>query len=285
MPYEGDQLQLFNWPDASPVEPKVLPIHRPVWTENKARLISQYLYLFVQITKHGTYIDGFAGPQNPDCPDSWAAKLVLESEPRWLRHFYFYDIDRKKVDYLRALKKEQPEIQGRTVHVSPPGDFNVLVKDLLDSGAIREKEATFCLLDQRTFQCKWSTLKALAQYKSSSHKIELFYFLAAKWFDRAWAAVGNNETRKEWWGRSDLDQLMGLKNNDRAQFLGDRIKDELGYASVKPWPIFQRYGGGATMYYMIHATDHPAAPMLMSRAYRQAVSPQPPRKQLGLFDQ
>ena len=285
MPYEGDQLQLFNWPDASPVEPKVLPIYRPVWTENKARLISQYLYLFVQITKHGTYIDGFAGPQNPDCPDSWAAKLVLESEPRWLRHFYFYDIDRKKVDYLRALKKEQPEIQGRTVHVSPPGDFNVLVKDLLDSGAIREKEATFCLLDQRTFQCKWSTLKALAQYKSSSHKIELFYFLAAKWFDRAWAAVGNNETRKEWWGRSDLDQLMGLKNNDRAQFLGDRIKDELGYASVKPWPIFQRYGGGATMYYMIHATDHPAAPMLMSRAYRQAVSPQPPRKQLGLFDQ
>ena len=285
MPYDGDQLRLFSLPAPSPVEPKVLPIHRPVWTENKARLISQYLYLFVQITKHGTYIDGFAGPQNPDCPDSWAAKLVLESEPRWLRHFYFYDIDRKKVDYLRALKKEQPEIQGRTVHVSPPGDFNVLVKDLLDSGAIREKEATFCLLDQRTFQCKWSTLKALAQYKSSSHKIELFYFLAAKWFDRAWAAVGNNETRKEWWGRSDLDQLMGLKNNDRAQFLGDRIKDELGYASVKPWPIFQRYGGGATMYYMIHATDHPAAPMLMSRAYRQAVSPQPPRKQLGLFDQ
>lgn len=27
------------------------------------------------------------------------------------------------------------------------------------------------------------------------------------------------------------------------------------------------------MYYMIHATDHPDTPMLMSRAYRKAVTP------------
>ena len=289
MPYDEEQLRLFNLPPLLPVEPKVepkvLPIRRPVWTENKARLISRYLYLFVQITKHGTYIDGFAGPQNPNCPDGWAAKLVLESEPRWLRNFYLYDVDPKKVDDLRALKGAQPEVRGRVIHVSPPGDFNLLVSDLLESGVIREKEATFCLLDQRTFECKWSTLKALAQYKSSSHKIELFYFFAVKWFDRAWSVVGDKEKLEEWWGRSDYDQLSGLKNSDRAQLLGNRIKEDLGYASVKPWPIFQRYGGGETMYYMIHATDHPEAPMLMSRAYRQTVTPQAPLRQLDLFNQ
>jgi len=286
LPIEGEQLPLFSLPPPSRVEaqePKVLTPNRPVWTENKALLISRYLYFFVQITKHGTYIDGFAGPQNPDSPDSWAAKLVLESEPRWLRHFYFYDRDPKRVDELLALKDSQPEVKGRKIYVSPPGDFNVLVTQLLDSGVIREREATFCLLDQRTFECKWSTVEALAKYKSSGHKIELFYFFAVKWFDRAWSAVGDRRILEEWWGRTDYHQFGWLRNTERAQLLGNRIREELGYASVKPWPIFKRRGGGETMYYMIHATDHPAAPMLMSRAYRRAVSRQVPRTQLGLF--
>ena len=128
-------------------------------------------------------------------------------------------------------------------------------------------------------------LKSTGAVQSSSHKIELFYFFAVKWFDRAWSAVGDKEKLEEWWGRSDYDQLSGLKNSDRAQLLGNRIKEDLGYASVKPWPIFQRYGGGETMYYMIHATDHPEAPMLMSRAYRQTVTPQAPLRQLDLFNQ
>ncbi len=49
------------------------------WTENKAKLIERYLFYFVLVTKHGTYIDGFAGPQG--VPQNWAAQLVLETEP------------------------------------------------------------------------------------------------------------------------------------------------------------------------------------------------------------
>jgi len=52
-------------------------IERALWTENKAQLIERYLLYFVYITKHGTYIDGFAGPQREDQPEAWAAKLVL----------------------------------------------------------------------------------------------------------------------------------------------------------------------------------------------------------------
>ena len=59
-----------------------------MWTAHKARFIERYLYYFVLVTKHGTYIDGFAGPQQPDDAEMWTAKRVLESEPRWLRHFY-----------------------------------------------------------------------------------------------------------------------------------------------------------------------------------------------------
>jgi hypothetical protein len=63
-----------------------------IWTKNKARLIERYLNLFVQITKHGTYIDGFAGPQEEDENSTgWSARLVLESEPQWFRNFYLFD--------------------------------------------------------------------------------------------------------------------------------------------------------------------------------------------------
>ena len=36
-------------------------IEQPIWTESKAQFIRHYLRYFVQITKHGVYIDGFAG--------------------------------------------------------------------------------------------------------------------------------------------------------------------------------------------------------------------------------
>jgi hypothetical protein len=47
-----------------------------MWTAHKARFIERYLYYFVLVTKHGTYIDGFAGPQQPDDADMWTAKRV-----------------------------------------------------------------------------------------------------------------------------------------------------------------------------------------------------------------
>jgi hypothetical protein len=68
----GKQAGLFEFGDP-PVQRssvvKLRPLRNPIWTENKARLIERYLYYFVLITKHGTYIDGFAGPQYEDRPD------------------------------------------------------------------------------------------------------------------------------------------------------------------------------------------------------------------------
>ncbi len=189
--YEGPLLpmELPKRTETTP-EPKVKPLINPIWTENKAKLIERYLYYFVLVTHHGTYIDGFAGPQKDGKPEMWAAKLVLESEPRWLRHFYLYDIRKKQVNALESLKKNQPERDGKGKKINrnicvKRGNFNNCALELLESGEIRQNEAVFCLLDQRTFQCKWSTLKALAEYKTDGNKIELFYFLAIHWLKRA----------------------------------------------------------------------------------------------------
>lgn len=266
-------------------------IRHPVWTENKARLIQHYLVYFVYITKHGTYIDGFAGPQEPDKPEMWAAKLVLENEPRWLRHFHLYDLDAQKVQQLETLASQQPTHDskgkkiGREITTSC-GDFNDLVLKLLEGGTIAAKEATFCLLDQRTFECKWSTVEALARYKpSGENKIEIFYFLPNSWQDRALAGLtANPQNAADWWGEPITPQaLKDLGQKQRCDILVAKFKG-LGYKSVLPWPIFERPNkGGCIMYYMIHATDHPEAPKQMRRAYSNAVGEIELVEQLKLF--
>ncbi len=245
-------------------------------------LVREYLHLFIQVTKHGTYIDGFAGPQELDEPDTWAAKLVLEIEPRWIRHVYLFESDHQKVDLLETLKRQHEALDPRRTISVVSGDFNTNVLTLLHSAAIGEREATFCLLDQRTFECHWSTLAALATYKPEGYKIELFYFLAQKWMDRALAEQEDPDPLKAWWGRDDWARLRGLRPRARAELFIDRFRHELGYRYVWPWPILEREGAGApVMYYMIHATDHPDAPPLMGRAYERAVLPEAEQMTFG----
>lgn len=278
---------LFEVPPAEPPEPLAKLGGARIWTEHKAKLIARYLYYFVLVTKHGTYIDGFAGPQDPERPDTWAAKLVLGTQPRWMRNFHLFDADHDQIVHLLALKASQPprDISRREPRRSIEiyeGDFNTRVRQLLASGAVSPNEATFCLLDQRTFECEWTTVQALSRYKTKRHKIELFYFLPNMWLDRALAAKHDTAALVRWWGRTDVEILKALTGIPRAQFFVKRIKDELGYASVKAFPIYERAGAGHTMYFMIHATDHVDAPRLMARAYRRAVLPAEPAEQLLL---
>jgi three-Cys-motif partner protein len=151
-----------------------------------------------------------------------------------------------------------------------PGDFNKSVKKILASG-ILPAEATFCLLDQRTFECEWKSVKLIAQHKPKDHnKIEIFYFLAVGWLQRALAATKGNKAEK-WWGSTDWRKLRDLSNPAIVQLFVERFQGELGYKWVMPFPIFAKEEGAQVMYYMIHASDHDEAPKLMVRAYNRAV--------------
>src|SRR5436305_974600 len=91
-------------------EPRIRNLPRKLWTDNKAKLIERYVYYFLQVTHHGTYIDGFAGPQSEeDDANPWAARLVLELEPRWLRHFYLFEKAKAQLGRLRRLKKQHDD--------------------------------------------------------------------------------------------------------------------------------------------------------------------------------
>ena len=256
-------------------------LDRPLWTEQKASLISRYLYYFVLITKHGVYIDGFAGPQSVDNPESWAAKLVLESEPRWMRDFFLCDESVRQARLLAQLRDDQPEVRGRSIEVAQ-ADFNSYVDVVLTTDKIKEKTATFCLLDQRTFECNWETVQKVAARKSE-RKIEIFYFVPTGWLARSISALNSPETTmNRWWGRNDWKRLQSMRNHDIVDLFCQRFIWELGYASAFGWPIYEREDSQHVMYYMVHATDHDEAPNLMARAYRTATNRSEPREQFVL---
>lgn len=286
-----EQLKLFEMEEAAPAQPVFRPFNHPVWTENKARLIARYLFLFVMVTKHGLYIDGFAAPQEPDLADSWSAKLVLESVPRqFLREFWLCEENPNRAQYLRDLVARQPPTKPPQRFRVLQGDFNETYREILTSGRITRGKATFCLLDQWTFECKWDTVRALANHKTEGNKVELFYFLATGWLDRSLAALtANPQKATEWWGDESWRDLQGMDGTRRAFLMCDRFRKEFGYKFVSPFPIYKRGKDGAVMYHMIHASDHPEAPKFMARAYRTATQAVLPSQQLEIefadFDQ
>lgn len=252
-------------------------LKRAIWTENKAQLIRRYLFLFGLVTRHGTYIDGFAGPQQPDKPAMWAAKLVLEMRPAFLRHFHVCEKAKYKVKMLESLKREQPEREkgkklGRTIEIYA-GDFNKNIRRILRAGAINDS-AVFCLLDQWTFECHWATVKLIADYKRGAPtKIEQFYFLATSWIERSFSGfTRNKQVVSAWWGRGDWLEVMKWSWNRVLEETTLRFRQELGYKHVRAYPIYaDKDLGSRVMYHMIHATDHDAAPELMTRAYNTAL--------------
>lgn len=249
------------------------PLNGPVWTGNKARLIKRYLQCFTYVTKHGTYLDAFAGPQSASDPDTWAAKLVLEAKPAWLRHFALFELNPKSYQALAAMVKKQSPIRNRDVQ-HYQGDTNILLPKFLAENPIKDTEATFCLLDQRTFECDWATVEAVARHKKGGHKIEQFYFLAQAWIDRAFSGLKKDPhgDLARWWGNEGYKEVVKKPSLERGLLFADRFKKELGYAYAYSFPIYEKAAGGKLMFHMIHASDHPDAPKLMFRAYNQAIA-------------
>lgn len=244
-------------------------LEHPLWTENKAKLIQEYIRLFTFVTKHGTYIDGFAAPQRRHLKELCSANLVLQAQPQWVRELWLCDLDPKGVSLLEEIKAEQT-MPKRRIEVLP-GDFNQTVHQILGAGTIKETTATFALLDQRTFECDWATVQAIANHKKGN-KIEIFYFLATGWLDRSIAASQRPKALdrlNKWWGRDDWQKLRSVQSTVRGNELAERFKREFGYTYAYAYPIHSKARGGRIMYHMIHATDHQAASPLMQRAYRK----------------
>ena len=101
----------------------------------------------ISLNQHGTYIDGFAGPQDPNLLEAWSARLVLASEPRWLRKFFFCDIGKPQYEALRRLRAEmpprrprEPENAGGRNGIDPqPGRLPAVAKFRAPDSEVRQR--------------------------------------------------------------------------------------------------------------------------------------------------
>lgn len=257
-----------------------------LWSGHKARLIETYLRYFLLVTKHGTYIDAFAGPQLPEGGDTWTANLVLGLEPRWFTKFFLFEQDKRKfAEVLAAVESNRSRLDPRSSRRIFPkcGDSNRLIRQYLRSGDIPRTDAVFCLLDQHTFECHWSTVKALAAHKTKGTKVEILYFLANAWLDRAESAVKDQKILERWAPDGRLNELRDARRDRRCEIMKDAFRKDLGYRSAIAWPIHEKKGHrGHLMFYLIHASDHAAAPSLMARAYQRALGPRPTDAQVQM---
>src|SRR5262249_41884870 len=103
----NDQGNLFSSLPSAGKPIKFTPLQRPLWTENKAKLIKRYLFFFALEKKQGAYMDGLAEPKNKKRKNDGAEKLVLKSQPPLLREFWLCELTKNGVDALRNLKKAQ----------------------------------------------------------------------------------------------------------------------------------------------------------------------------------
>lgn len=249
----------------------------PEQSNAKSLLISEYIERFQLVTKGGLYIDGFAAPQSRDHEEAWTARRVLRIKPARLRRFWLCELEPRGLEQLRELKAEHDRTpRFRHVHVME-GDFNETVKTILKSGRILRKSACFALLDQRTAECHWATVEALAAHKGRT-KIELLYFLGTSWLHRSLAASTTENRLYEldlWWGSRGWKDLLELTQIEIAKRVADRFQKELGYKHVAFHPIYQGPQDKKAIFHLIHATDHSEAPKLMARAYQEVVGSVP----------
>ncbi|WP_370342495.1 three-Cys-motif partner protein TcmP [Pararhodobacter marinus] len=241
----------------------------PDQTNAKSKLIAEYIRLFQQVTRGGLYIDGFAAPQSRSHEESWTARRVLEIEPKRLRGFWLCDIEEggyKQLEKLRAQHHRVP--RSRRVRALK-GDFNDLVKGILKTPTMRRNTAVFALLDQRTAECHWDTVRAIAAREGRT-KIEILYFIGTGWLHRS---LTQSKTPKrllelqKWWGSDEWSSLTQLTQLEMVTRIAARFTDELNYKFVKSYPITQEERGNKVAFHLVHASDHPEAPKLMDRAF------------------
>lgn len=253
------------------------PIQGNIWTTQKAQLISRYLYSFLSVTKNGTYIDAFAGPQDVESKhDSWAALRLLERESAFLRRAVLFEEDAEKIPLLEELKQKYCEgfrTRSKRKVLVIHGDCNTEIPKYLTMHRIKPKQAAFALLDQRTHECTWELVKTIADHKrmSGEHKVEIFYFLAQGWMDRSIKSSKQESKLNEidaWWGNKGWPNFLQLTSWERAKEMESRFKNELGYRFARAFPMRSKANEGRILFWLIHASDHPRANRLMIAAFK-----------------
>lgn len=257
------------------------------WTLDKLQLFDLYLKAYRRVAGSGTYIDAFAGSGNVRVDGKNArgsTRIALDAKA--FKQCRFYEANKRHTGQLKAmLEADYPEKVRKATAVRH-GDANLKLVEDLENGLIDRDRPCLAFLDPDSTQLSWSTVEALARYKT---------FVPGPRFERPekckiemWILFNTHQALMrlvpkqlppnflDSSGAKTLDRVMGSREawidllSTRFTYgallarYEERLK-ELNYDLVRSFRILDSTTG-RPQYYMVHASDHPSAHSLMSWA-------------------
>ncbi|HEV2521819.1 MAG TPA: three-Cys-motif partner protein TcmP [Candidatus Acidoferrales bacterium] len=256
----GDELQHLK--RVSRVKHIILEKYFPPW----ARILGSR-------NRQLAYVDCFAGPGqyemegkpvegSPIIAVKEATKLVHSGQVQSLL-LYLVDDDLQQVKRLEArLKSLQPHSRNLTVEVRC-ADSRSIVPNLLQS--LPQQVPAFFLIDPYGHPLSLPVIRQIQRRQQTEVLINLMWFQINRDLNNPKAEPRLNEL----FGDSDWHNqpFMGMRGSEREKAFLTYFKTQLAFTYVLPFRI--RYdiedstGGRRTKYYLLHASNHIKAALLM----------------------
>ncbi len=162
-----------------------------------------------------------------------------------------------------------------------PGDVNETLREDLLAGVINKDKPCFAFLDPTSTQLSWSTVQALAAYKADCDpprtcKVELWIlFNTDQALMRLMPKTGHPpfvDVLNRWIGDEEGWRYLYEQGRTPTAFAAryaERLMTICGYGLARSLPIRDPVTK-RRQYFMIHASDHPAAHDFMRWAAKKA---------------
>ena len=248
------------------------------WTEIKLEIIRKYAAAYSLILSkkldpsfHHIYIDAFAGAGKHISRTtrefvSGSPQIALDIIPPF-KEYYFIDIDSVKVEELRKIAANRPN-----VNILEGDCNNKLISDVFPHVQYKEYRGGLCLLDPYGLHLNWDVIKTAGSMQS----IEMFLnFPVADmnrnvlWTNPEDVDPSNIQRMNAFWGDDSWQRaaysrrdLFGedRKSDNRTIALAfkDRLKKVAGFKFV-PDPMPMRNSKNAIVYYLFFASQQKVA--------------------------
>lgn len=258
-----------------------------IWTADKLAIVRYYLPGFARAcsgrirTFH--FIDGFAGPGVNVIADervSGSPLIALETSPKFASCILM-DSSERVVEVLRA--RAAPYGSRAIVE---KGDCN---RDLLPlmGRHLGEWDPALVLLDPEGTELAWTTVEAIARFKTQKTKLEQLILLATHTGFLRMLAI--NEEAPDWaaarmttlYGTSEWRDIYELRKANRlstdeatteyVKLYAARLRG-LGYDYVIDREIRDNAFEGRLRYFLLFATQHDVGISIMRRAFDTVTS-------------
>jgi three-Cys-motif partner protein len=263
------------------------------WVLDKLGIVACYAHGFAiasQRERRWYCIDGFAGPGVITLKGSGlrvpgAPLIALRTQPEF-RRCIMLEQNRIAVEALRA---RTAEFGDRAV--VERGNVNVDLVPLIYTHAARSQPC-LCVLDPEGAELQWATVAAIADFKRGlPHKVEQLILLPTdtgfipdlprrdeppELVQRDLRGIFGNDRWREIYIRRRRGALTPDEARTEYVRLYARGFRDLGYRTVLARPILRHGRLGATMYFLIFATDDEAARTVMDRCFETVSSKEPP---------